>query len=162
MEECDTANTEENLASSLVLSRLDTEENLYMYLAVFDHAVSLVLLRHQEGIQRPVYYLRKKLVDTETRYFSLEKMALALVHATRKLSYYFQAHTMWVLTEYPLQSLLRRSDFTRMIAKWGTRFGMFDIRYKPYNSIKGLVLEDFVVEFNPELGVLVRICGWCI
>jgi len=51
------------------------------------------------------------------RYLPLEKMALALVHTTRKLPNYFQAHTMYVLTELPLQSLLRRSNFTGRIAK---------------------------------------------
>ena len=44
-----------------------------MYFAVTDHVVSSVLLRHQEGIQRPVYYLNKTLVDVETWYFPLEK-----------------------------------------------------------------------------------------
>ena len=29
---------------------------------------------------------------------------LALVHATRKLPHYFQAHTVYVLIKYPLQS----------------------------------------------------------
>ena len=65
---------------------------------------------------------------------------------------------VWVLTEYPLQSLLMRSDFTRRIAKWGTRLGTFDIRYKLRNFIKGQVLADFVAEFTPALGASVGIC----
>ena len=60
-----------------------------MYLAVSDHAVSDVLLRYQDGIQRSVYYISKMLVDAKTQYLPLEKMALALVHATRKLPHYF-------------------------------------------------------------------------
>ena len=87
-----------------------------MYLSVTDHAVSTVLLRDQR-VQMPVYYISKTLVDAETRYLLLEKLVLALVHATRKLSHYFQAHTVFVLTEYPLQSLLKRSDFKGRIAK---------------------------------------------
>lgn len=105
------------LASPRILSQPEPEEDLYMYLAVSDHAVNLVLIRQQEGVQRPAYYLSKTLVDVETQYLPLEKMALALVHATRKLPHYFQAHTIWVLTEYLLQSLLRRSDFARRIEK---------------------------------------------
>ena len=77
------------------------------------------------------------MVVVETWYFPLEKMALALVHATRKLQHYFQAHTVWVLIEYPLQSLLRRSDFTGRIAKWGMRLAAFDIWYKLRNFVKG-------------------------
>jgi len=80
----------------------------------------------------------------------LEKLVLALVHATRKMPHYFQAHTVFVLTEYPLQSLLKRSDFIGRIAEWGTRLGSFDIRYKPQSSVKGQVLADFVEEFSPK------------
>ena len=64
-----------------------------------------------------MYYISKTLVDAETRYLPLEKLVLALVHSTRKLPYYFQAHSIYVLTKYPLQSLLKRSDFTGRIAK---------------------------------------------
>ena len=72
-----------------------------MYLAVPEHAVSSVLLKNQEGVQRPIYYISKTLVNAETWYLPLEKLALALVHATRKLPHYFQAHTVYVLMEYP-------------------------------------------------------------
>lgn len=77
-----------------------------MYLAVSEHAVSVVLLKNQEGTERLIYYISKTLVNAKTWYLPLEKLALALVHATRKLPYYFQAHTVYVLTKYPLLSLL--------------------------------------------------------
>ena len=118
-----------------------------MYLAVSEHTVSAILLKNQEGTQRPIYYISKMLVDAETRYLPLEKLTLALVHATRKLSHYFQAHTVYALTKYPLQSLLKRFDFIRRIAKYGTRLESFDIRYKPKISVKEQVLANFIVEF---------------
>ena len=94
-----------------------------MYLAVSNNTISSALIRQHKGIQRPVYYLSKTLVDAKTWYLSLEKMALALVHAMRKLPHYFQAHKVWVLTEYPSQSLLKRSYFTERIEKWGNKAG---------------------------------------
>ena len=84
-----------------MLTAPDSREDLFMYLSVSDHVVSAVLLRDR-GIQQPVYYISKTLVNAETRYLPLEKLVLALVHATRKLPHYFQAHTVFVLTEYPL------------------------------------------------------------
>ena len=93
-----------------MLTALDFGEDLFMYLSVSDHAVSAMLLRDR-GIQQPVYYISKTLVDAETRYLPLEKLVLALVHTIRELTHYFQAYTVVVLTEYPLQSLLKRSDF---------------------------------------------------
>ena len=100
-----------------------------MYLVVSEYTVSAVLLKDQEGIQKLIYYISKTLVDVETRYLTLEKLGLALVHATRKLPHYFHAHTVYVLIEYPLQSLLKIFDFTNWIVKWGTKLGLFDIRY---------------------------------
>ena len=83
----------------------DLGEDLFVYLSVFNHAISAVLLRDQE-VQNLIYYISKTLVDAETRFLPLEKLVLVLVHATRKLPHYFQAHTIYVLTKYPLWSLL--------------------------------------------------------
>jgi len=60
-----------------------------MYLIVSKHAMNAVLLKNQEGTQRPIYYINKMLVDAETIYLPLKKLTLALVHATRKLPHYF-------------------------------------------------------------------------
>ena len=119
-----------------MLTTPEPGEDLFMYLSVSEHAVSAMLLRDQ-GVQQPIYYVSKTLVDAETRYLLLEKLVLALVHAIRKLLHYFQAHTIYVLTEYPLQLLLKRSNFPGKIAKWGTQLGFFDIRYRPRSSMKG-------------------------
>ena len=81
-------------------------------------------------------------------YLPLEKAILAVVHATRKLPYYFQAHTVVVLTQLPLKSVLRSADYTGRVAKWGTILGAFDIKYMPRTSVKGQVLADLVAEFT--------------
>ena len=132
-----------------MLTALGRREDLFMYLSVSEHALNVVLLRDQR-VQQPIYCISKTLVDAETRYLPLEKLVLALVHATRKLPQYFQAHTVFVLTEYPLQSLLKRSGFTGRIAKWGIQLGSFDIRYRLQNAVKGQVLADFVAKFSPK------------
>ena len=74
------------------------DEVLFAYIAVALYAISLVLIRVDNSIQRPVYYMSKSLNEVEVRYLPLEKAILAVVHATRKLSHYFQAHTVVVLT----------------------------------------------------------------
>ena len=91
----------EYLTWASILTALELGEDLYMYLLMSEHVASVVLLRDQ-GVQQPIYYISKTLVDTETRYLPLEKLVLALVHATRKIPHYFQAHTIYVLTNYPL------------------------------------------------------------
>ncbi|XP_075640332.1 uncharacterized protein LOC142612092 [Castanea sativa] len=46
----------EYLSWSLVMSRPEKDEVLFSYIAVASHAVSLVLVRVDNGVQRPVYY----------------------------------------------------------------------------------------------------------
>ena len=79
---------------------------LFAYVAVVSHAVSLVLIWVDDGVQKPVYYVSKSLHEEEVRYLPLEKAILAMVHVIRKLPYYFQAHIVVVLTQLSLQSLL--------------------------------------------------------
>ena len=50
------------------------------------------MLREEEKIQWPIYYMSKSLLDVETRYSKLEKLAFSLMVASRKLRSYFHAH----------------------------------------------------------------------
>ena len=61
------------------------DEVLFTYIAVASHAVSLVLIQVDNGVQRPVYYISKSLHEAEVHYLPLEKAILAVVHTTRKL-----------------------------------------------------------------------------
>ena len=81
------------------------------------HAVSLVPVRVDGGVQRPVYYVSKSLHEAEVCYLPLENAILAVVHAIHKLPHYFQSHTIVILTQFPPKSLLRNADYTRRIAK---------------------------------------------
>ena len=67
----------------------------------------------------------------------MEKAILAVVLDTRKLPHYFQAHTVVILTQLLLKTILRNVDYIRRIAKWGTILGVFDIKYMPRTFIKG-------------------------
>jgi len=123
------------------------DEFLFAYLAVATYAISLVLIRVDCGVQKPVYYISKSLHEAEVRYLPLKKAILAIVYGTRKLLHYFQSHIVVVFTQLPLRSPLRSADYTGRIAKWGTILGAFDIKYMPRTSVKGQVLANLVTEF---------------
>ena len=99
------------------MSSLEPNEVLFYYIAVAPYAVSLVLIRVDNGVQRPVYYVSKSLHEAEVRYLPLEKAILAIVLGTRKLPHYFQAYTVVVLTQFSLKTILRSADYTGRIAK---------------------------------------------
>ena len=80
-----------------VMSRPEVDEVLFAYIVVASHALSLLLIRVNNGVQRPVYYVSKSLHEVEVRYLPPKKAILVIVHATRKLFHYFQSHTVVVL-----------------------------------------------------------------
>ena len=148
-EECALAfqKLKECLSRLPIMSRPEVDEVLFAYITVASHAVSLVLIWDDSGVQKPVYYVSKSLHKAEVRYLPLERAILVVVHATRKLPHYFQSHTVVVLTQLPLKSLLRSADYTGRIAKWAIILGAFDIKYMPRTLVKGQVLADLVAEF---------------
>lgn len=60
-EECDRAFQDLKDYLMQVPMLLELGEDLFIYLSMFDHAMSVVLLRDQ-GVQQPVYYISKTLV----------------------------------------------------------------------------------------------------
>ena len=123
------------------------DEVLFAYITMASYVVSLVLVQVDSGVQRPIYYVKKSPHEANIRYLPREKAILAVVHATRKLPHYFQSHTVIVLIQLPLRSLLRSADYTGRIAKWGTILRVFYIKYMPRAFVKGQVLVNLVVKF---------------
>ena len=99
------------------MSSPEADKVLFAYIAVAPHAVSLVLIREDNNTQRPIYYVSKSLHEAKIRYLPLKKTILAIVQVTQKLPYYFQEHTVVVLTQLPLRSILWSADYTGRIAK---------------------------------------------
>ena len=64
------------------MSSPEVNEVLFAYIAMALHAISLVLIQVDSGIQRLVYYLSNSLHEAEVCYLPLEKAILAVVHAT--------------------------------------------------------------------------------
>ena len=77
------------LSSPPLLSPSMPGEELYLYIAVSQAAVSAALVRDEGDLQRPVYFISRAFRGAEERYPRMEKLAFALVTAARKLKPYF-------------------------------------------------------------------------
>jgi len=89
------------------------------------------------------------------RYSKVEKVALALIYLARRLRFCFHsvpspAHAIRVITEYPLKSILGKTDLSGRVAKWAVQLGEFDIRYEPRTAEKGQALASFLADFPVE------------
>ena len=77
------------LSSPPLLSPSRPGEELYLYIAVSQAAVSVALVREEGGSQRPIYFISRAFWGVEERYPRIEKLAFALVTAAQKLKPYF-------------------------------------------------------------------------
>ena len=94
-------------------------------------AVNAALILEEGGIQKPVYFISRALRGAEERYMQMEKLAFALTIASRKLQPYFQAHTIKVLTEYPLKKVFQKLDLLGRLINWVIELSEFDIEFIP-------------------------------
>ncbi|KAK2996418.1 hypothetical protein RJ639_026444 [Escallonia herrerae] len=135
-----------HLSSPPLLSKPFPGEDLLIYLSVTEVAVSTVLIREEDGVQKPIYYVSKVLQDMETRYPKIDKIALALIISARRLRPYFQSHTIIVLTDQPLRKVLMSPEASGRLVNWSVELGEFDLQYKPRTAVKAQALADFIVE----------------
>ncbi|XP_035842120.1 uncharacterized protein LOC118488837 [Helianthus annuus] len=76
----------------------------------------------------------------------MEKLVLALLHASRKLRRYFTDHVITVLTNFHIGTILQKPETSGRLAKWAIELGGHNILYRPRPAIKGQVLADFITE----------------
>ena len=131
-----------------LLSPSQPGEELFLYLVVSQTAVSAALIKEEDKVQKPVYYASRAFRGVEERYPPMEKLAFALVMAARKLKPYFQAHTVIVLTDKPLQRAISNPEAAGRLALWVIELSEFDIQYRPRTAIKGQLFADFITEFT--------------
>ena len=114
MDECEKAfqDLKTYLVTAPLLSPFVMGEELYLYLAVTPHAMSSALVREEGRVQKPMYYTSRALRGAEGQYLLIEKLAFALITASRKLRHYFQAHVINVVTDHPLKKAMNKLEAT--------------------------------------------------
>ena len=138
------------LTTTPLLSLSVLEEVLYLYLVVTPHVISLALIWEEGKVQKPVYYTSLALRGAEGRYPLIEKLAFALIAASRKLRHYFQAHVINVMMDHPLKKAMNKLEAAGRLIQWDVKLSEFDIRYQPRNAVKAQALADFIAEFTPN------------
>jgi hypothetical protein len=125
------------LSKPPVLTAPCKKEQLLLYLATTTHMVSTaIVVERQEGghaypVQRPVYFVSEVLSESKACYQPIQKLLYAVLITSRKLRHYFQEYSIPVVTDYPLDDILRNQDATGRISKWVVELGTLNIEFKP-------------------------------
>ena len=101
-----------------------------------------VLTQDQDQAQKPIYFVSKVLQGLEVRYQALEKAALAVVFSARRLRHYFHSFTILVMTDLPIQKVLKKPDVAGRMVKWAVELSEFEIGENlPLDRSSGLILD---------------------
>ena len=136
------------LSNPSLLSPSKEGENLFLYLVVSAIAVSAALIREENRVQFPVYYVSQAFQGAEAKYPRIEKIAFALIVASCKLHPYFQANPILVMTNQPIRKSMNKSEAAGRMVQWAVELSQFDIEYHPKTTIKAQVLADFIAKFT--------------
>src|ERR1041385_889421 len=141
------------LSTPHILAVPKEREKLYLYIAARNSFMSTVLVveRAEEGkiqsIQRPIYYLSTLLTKPQQRYPHYQKILLAIIMTSRKLSHYFDEHSITIVSSAPLADILNNPGATGRVAEWNMELSPRDLQFKHPTTIKAHVLPDFLVEW---------------
>ncbi|GKD72738.1 protein kinase-like domain, concanavalin A-like lectin/glucanase domain protein, partial [Tanacetum coccineum] len=92
-----------------------------------NETISFVLLVKREEIQIPVSYVSRPLQGMDICYTPTEKMVQALIHTIRSLREIFRKHKVKVVTNGPMEEILKLSEREGWLAKWA-------VEKEPYAS----------------------------
>jgi ribonuclease HI len=99
-------------------------------------------------VQKPVYFVSTVLHDARERYTMQQKLLYTLLIASRKLRQYFQGHPIKVVTDRPLETILRNPNVTGRVAEWAVELQSFEISFKTTKVIKSKALAEFTAEWT--------------
>ena len=144
----------EYLENMTKMTSPDPKDPLLLYVSASPSAVSaaLVVERLIEGHLKelPVYFVSEALSNSKLFYSELEKIAYAVVMASRKRRHYFEGHRTIVVTSQPIHDLFHNREASARISKWDAELSEFYIDFERRTAIKSQVLTDFIAEWtNP-------------
>jgi hypothetical protein len=77
----------------------------------------------------------------------MEKICYAVIMSACKLWHYFEAHTIRIPTNQPLNDIFENRDRFRRISKWAMELSEHVVDFEKCSTIMSQILADFMTEW---------------
>jgi ribonuclease HI len=133
----------EYLARPPVLVPPQQDRSFYIYLSVSNTSITSVVVQVYDGKENVVFYLSRRMLDTETRYHEIEKLCLCLFFTCTKLRHILLSTEIIVIV---IKHMLSALVLKGRLGKWMFALSKFNIQYQPTKAVKGQALVDLNAE----------------
>jgi hypothetical protein len=114
-----------------------------LYVSATHSAVSGALvvkkeIKHKDKTMKQqflVYFMSEVLTRSKKFYSKMEKICYAVIMSSRKLQHYFEAHTIKVLTNQPMNDIFGNRDSSKRISKWAMELSEYVVDFKKRSTI---------------------------
>jgi hypothetical protein len=153
----------EYLSKPSVLVPPQQGKPFYIYLSVGDTSIASVIVQVQDGKERVVCYLSRRMLDAETMYPEIEKLCLCLFLTCTKLRHIMlSAETIVICKSDVIKHMLSAPVLKGRLGKWMFALSEFDIRYQPAKAVKGQALADLIAERTSSDIAALSIRAWAM
>ena len=102
-----------------------------LYVSADNQTIRSALIQEFEGKERVIFYLSRRLLDSEIRYSPIKKLCLCLYFSCTKLQHYLlSAECIVVSKAYVIKHMLSMPILNWRMRKWILALSEFDLRYK--------------------------------
>jgi hypothetical protein len=106
------------------------DKPFHFYLSVGDTSIASVVVQVYENKEKVVFYLSRRILDTETRYHKMEKLRLCLFFTCTKLQHILLFAEIIVICKSDIiKYMLSAPVMKGQLGKWMFVLLEFDIRY---------------------------------
>jgi hypothetical protein len=128
----------------------------YIYLSVGDTSIASVVVQVYDGKEKVVFYLNRRMLDTETRYLKIEKLCFCLFFTCTKLRHILLSAEIIVICKSDVIKHMQTAPILKgQLRKWMFALSKFDIQYQPAKAIKGQALAYLIAErINTNIATL--------
>jgi hypothetical protein len=128
----------------------------YIYLSVGDTSITSVVVQVYDSKEKVVFYLSRRMLDTDTGYHMMEKLCIYLFFTCTKLRHILLFVEIIIICKLGIiKHMLSAPVLKGRLGKWMFALSEFDIRYQPAKAVKGQALVDLITErINTNIATL--------
>ena len=149
----------EALISAPVLTSPDWTQMFTIHADASDHAIGAVITQGDEGQEKPIAFMSRKLIGSQYRYTTTEKECLAVILAIEHFRGFVEGIHFKVVTDHASLVWLRNMKFkSNRLARWLTWLECFDfeVHHKKgkLNVVPDALSRLYGVSDDPEVCIV--------